>query len=78
VPDKITPIAQAYPRHQEYDPAREATAAGRSPDCELGEGLLSVMYITVSVGSNYIMCMFWEGEKRRARGPTDNIHKMPS
>ena len=22
-------------------------------------------------------CMFWEGEKRRALGPTDNIHKMP-
>jgi hypothetical protein len=22
-------------------------------------------------------CMFWEGEKRRALGPTDNIHTMP-
>jgi hypothetical protein len=47
-------------------------------DCELVERVLSVMYITVSVRSNYIMCMFWEGEKRRAPGPTDNIHKMPS
>ena len=47
-------------------------------DCELVAGMLSVMYITDSVGSDFITRMFWEGEKRRVLGPTDNIHKMPS
>ena len=26
----------------------------------------------------FITCMFWEGEKRGAPGPTGDIHKMPS
>ena len=40
-------------------------------------GMLSVMYITVRGDSDLITRMFWEGEKRAAREPTDNIHKMP-
>ncbi len=41
------------------------------------EGPLSVMYITDAVGARFFRRMFWEGGKRRAPGPTDNIHKMP-
>jgi len=39
--------------------------------------MLSVMYITVRWDADFITRMSWEGEKRGARGPTDNIHKMP-
>jgi len=45
-------------------------------DYELVEDMLSVMYITESVGSLFT-CMSWEDEKRCAPGPIDNIHKMP-
>ena len=47
-----------------------------NPDYELVEGMLSVMYITDSVGSLFT-CMSWEDEKRCALGPIDNIHKLP-
>jgi len=35
------------------------------------------MYITGSVGARFLCVCFGKGEKRRAPGPTDNIHKMP-
>jgi hypothetical protein len=28
------------------------------------------------LGEEIFMCMFWEGEKRGAFRPTDNIHKI--
>jgi hypothetical protein len=42
---------------------------------QLGYAVGNVHY---RFSANIIMCMFWEGEKRGASGPTDNIHKMPS
>src|SRR5713226_7650877 len=48
-----------------------------SPDCQLDDGLLSVMYIT-DTAEFIFLCMFWGGEIRGASGPIDNIHKTPS
>ena len=55
----------------------------RSPTRQFGYcapvlGSLSVTYITDRVENQLLTCKFWEGEKRRASGATDNIHKTPS
>jgi hypothetical protein len=40
---------------------------------------LDAILCTLPTGreSDFVTCMFWEDEKRRALGPTDNIHTMP-